>query len=340
MMRVVRREATQTGRRPASSLQVLGSCRFAPAPTMLSGISPFMNTETPLLHRRREQLAGILLMVIGMAFLNAMDAVSKLLTADHHGIQVTWARYAFHLLPLVVLAGPRRLRRMVKTEQPVAQVLRSTSFALSATFIIAAFATLPLTDATAITFIAPFIMVMIGWRFLGEHVGPHRWTAVVVGFGGMLVLVWPSGDVFELGALYAVGAALFWAIGLSMTRLVREEDPWTTLFYTALVGAVLLSLAVPFFWTMPTPTAWGLMLLMGLLGGVAHTLIILAFQRASASLLAPFNYTMLLWMTLYGWLLFGDVPGLRVIVGAAIIVGAGLYAWYREQKTGAPAPAS
>ncbi len=276
-------------------------------------------------------LLGVVLMVFGMAVLNAMDAISKLLAIDYSGIQVAWARYTFHLLPLVLLAGPARLRRMVRTINPRAQIMRSTSLSISAVCIILAFSLMPLADAIAVSFIAPLMVVALSARFLGENVGPHRWVAVFVGFAGMLVLVWPKGNVFETGALFAVASAVFWAIGLMFTRHVRGDDPWSTLFYTALIGAALLSLAVPFFWRMPSMMAWSLMLAMGLLGGVAHALIILAFRNASASLLAPYNYTLLVWATFYGWLLFDQLPGLRASVGAAIIVAAGLYAWYRER---------
>lgn len=278
------------------------------------------------------QLLAVLLMIVGMAVLNAMDAISKILTVDHSGIQVAWARYTFHLLPLVLLAGPARVKRMARTVNPRAQIARSASLATSAVCIIIAFSLMPLADAVAVSFIAPLLIVAMSARFLGEHVGVHRWIAVLVGFGGMLVLVWPSGGVLDTGALFAIVAALFWAIGMLLTRQVRTDDPWTTLFYTALIGSGLLTLVAPFVWSQPTMTGWGLMLVMGLLGGVAHTFIILAFRNASASFLAPYNYTMLIWTTLYGWMIFGDLPGLRVTIGAAIIVAAGLYAWHREQR--------
>jgi drug/metabolite transporter (DMT)-like permease len=290
-----------------------------------------MSADATAAPESRTFLFGIMLMVFGMAVLNAMDAISKLLTEDHSPIQVAWARYTFHLVPLVLFAGPGRVRRMVRTAGLRAQVLRSASFAASAVAIIMAFALMPLADAIAVSFIAPLLIVALSARFLGESVGPHRWIAVLIGFGGMLVLVWPSGDVFEVGTVLAVVAALFWAIGMIMTRQVRNDDPWSTLFYTAFIGTLLISLAVPFFWTAPSMKGWSLMLAMGLLGGVAHTLIIHAFRNAGASVLAPFNYTLLVWATLYGWLLFGDLPGPRAVTGAAIIVAAGLYAWHRER---------
>lgn len=280
---------------------------------------------------RTNLLLGIAFMVIGMAVLNSMDAISKLLTVDYSGIQVAWARYTFHLLPLALVAGPRGVRHMWRSIDPRSQMLRSASLAASAVLIILAFGLMPLADAIAVAFIAPLLIVALSARFLGEHVGPHRWIAVCVGFAGMLVLVWPSGNVFETGTLLALASAVFWAIGMMLTRHVRRDDPWTTLFHTALWGTLLLSVAVPFFWREPSWDAWGLMLAMGLLGGVAHTLIILAFRTASASLLAPYNYTLLVWATLYGWLLFDDLPTLRVSIGAVIIVAAGLYAWHRER---------
>lgn len=278
---------------------------------------------------------GILLMLCGMASLNSMDAISKVLTVEHSGFQVTWARYAFHLFPLLLFAGPARMKSMAKSRNPGPQVLRAVSFSISAVCIVIAFSRMPFADAIAVTFVAPLIMVALSSRFLGEHVGLQRWMAVLIGFAGMLLMVWPSGGVFDTGAVFALVAALFWAIGLMMTRLVRQDDPWTTLFYTALVGCLLLSLVAPFFWTAPTLTGWGLMIVMGLLGGLAHALIINAFRYASASLLAPFNYSMLIWATILGWLLFGQLPELRVTVGALIIILAGLYVWYRERQTAA-----
>jgi drug/metabolite transporter (DMT)-like permease len=278
-------------------------------------------------------LRGVIFMVLGMAVLNAMDAVSKLLTDDFSGIQVAWARYTFHLVPLVLLVGPARVRRMLRTVNLWAQILRSTSLAVSAVFIILAFSQMPLADAIAVSFVAPLMIVALSVHVLGERVGIHRWVAVVIGFVGMLILVWPSGEVFEAGTLFALAAAVFWAIGMIMTRQVRGDDPWSTLFFTALVGTVLISLAVPYFWRTPSITAWAMMLAMGLLGGIAHTMIIFAFRSASASILAPYNYTLLVWATFYGWVLFDELPNLRTTIGAAVIVAAGLYVWYRERLT-------
>jgi drug/metabolite transporter (DMT)-like permease len=278
-------------------------------------------------------LRGVIFMVLGMAVLNAMDAVSKLLTDDFSGIQVAWARYTFHFVPLVLFVGPARVRRMLRTVNLWAQILRSTSLAVSAVFIILAFSQMPLADAIAVSFVAPLMIVALSVHVLGERVGIHRWVAVVIGFVGMLILVWPSGEVFEAGTLFALAAAVFWAIGMIMTRQVRGDDPWSTLLFTALVGTVLISLVVPFFWHPPSMTAWAMMLSMGLLGGVAHTLIIFAFRHASASLLAPYNYTLLVWATFYGWVLFEELPNLRTTIGATVIVAAGLYAWYRERLT-------
>ncbi|MEP1207297.1 MAG: DMT family transporter [Rhizobiaceae bacterium] len=276
---------------------------------------------------------GVIFMILGMAVLNAMDAVSKLLTVEFSGIQVAWARYTFHFVPLVLFMGPTRLWRLMRTNNPGAQILRSTSLAVSAVFIILAFGLMPLADAIAVSFVAPLMIVALSSRFLGERIGIHRWVAVVVGFVGMLILVWPSGDVLEVGTLFALAAAVFWAIGMIMTRQVRNDDLWSTLLFTALVGTVLISLCVPFFWRPPTMTAWLMMLAMGLLGGIAHTLIILAFRHASASLLAPYNYTLLVWAVFYGWILFDELPDLRTTIGAVVIVAAGIYVWHRERLT-------
>ncbi len=292
--------------------------------------------DAPAPARADNILLGMVLMIVGMATLNAMDAISKYLAEDYSGIQVAWGRYFFHLLPLLVLLGPTRMRTMLRTDNLAAQIFRATALVVSSVCIIFAFSLMKLADAIAVSFIAPLLMVALSARFLGEHVGIHRWIAVIVGFAGMLVLVWPSGGLLDIGAVFAVNAAIFWAIGLMLTRKVRGDSPLSTLFYTAFVGTVLISLAAPFFWIPPDWTGWALMVTMGLLGGTAHTFIILAFRHASASLLAPFNYTLLIWAILYGWIIFDELPGARALFGAAIIVASGLYAWHRERKVASP----
>ncbi len=275
---------------------------------------------------------AILLMVLAMAVLNAMDAITKILTAEHSGVQIAWARYFFHLVIMAAFAGPTRLRRWAHTDHLTVQIIRACTLAGSSALIVMAFSRMPLADAVAITFIAPLLIVALSGPLLGERVGVHRWTAVVVGFGGMLILVWPSGSFLAGGAVFAMGAAVLWALGQLLTRSVQGDDPWTTLLYTAVVGGVLLTAAAPFFWTAPSAANWAWFVVIGVMGGISHALIINAFARASASVLAPFNYTLLVWAVLYGWILFGDLPGVRVGVGAAVIIAAGLYVAYRERR--------
>ena len=295
-----------------------------------------MNVPAPPPGDGENRTLGIVLMILGMAVLNAMDAVSKTLTEDYSGIQVSWARNAFHLLALVALVGPWRMRAMVTTANLRAQLVRGAALTISGTCIIIAFSLMKLADAIAVSFLGPLLIVALSARFLGERVGIHRWAAVVAGFAGMIVLVWPSDGVLEAGAMFAFAAAFFWAIGLMLTRHVRGDPPWAALFYGAIVATVLLSLPLPFFWTAPDARGWALMALMGLMGGVAHGLIILAFRHASASLLAPFAYTLLVWAIFYGYVIFDELPGMRALAGAAIIVAAGLYAWHRERLAKSP----
>lgn len=277
--------------------------------------------------------AGMLLMLAAMGSFTTMDTVSKVLTGSYDPIQVTWARYTFHALPMLLIAGPACVRRMAATTRPALQLTRALALLASAVLAIVGFSLMPLADLFAINFIAPLLVIVLSVLFLGEHVGPHRWAAVAAGFIGMLIIVWPSGDgVGVLGGLVAFGAALFWAVGLVATRRLDGEDPRTTLFITALVGTVLLSLAQPFVWTPPDAAGWGLMLAMGLLGLLSHTLLIAAFGQAPASTLAPFQYSQLIYGLAFGWLVFGDVIGARPLLGCAVIVAAGAYVWWREQR--------
>jgi len=168
---------------------------------------------------------------------------------------------------------------------------------------------------------------------LKERVGLRRWIAVFVGFVGMIVIIRPGGGLFQLAALLPILVTVFYALYQIITRLISHRtDPINSLFYTAIVGGVLMSLIVPFFWQMPTLEQWGLLIVAGFLGGLGHWAIIIAYQRAEAPLVAPFAYSELIWATLLGLSLFGDFPDLWTLVGAGIIAASGIYILQRERS--------
>lgn len=160
---------------------------------------------------------------------------------------------------------------------------------------------------------------------LKEHVSWRRWAVILVGFLGTLLVVHPGSGDFNLGALAALACAFVYALYQVSTRMVREAEPIVTLLFGGLVGMVVISLAAPLFWRWPTPSGWAILVLIGLLGAVGHLCMIMALQRGEASRISPYTYAQLLWATLSGLLVFGDVPNALTLAGAAVIVACGLY---------------
>lgn len=278
-------------------------------------------------------------MLLSMIAFTAMDTVSKYLAIDHDGVQVAWARYFFHFWPMMIglaaIGGRPALGRVVRSRHPRIQLLRGVIFTASAALFTVALGMVPIAEATSIAFVSPLFVAVLAGPLLGERVGLSRWLAVVAGFGGVLVIAWPTGAGLALGgALLILLSSALWALGQVLNRRVRADDSMTTLFYTGVVGTVLLSLVVPLVWTPPDAAGWGLMLVAGLLGGVAHFLFGAAFRAAAAATLAPFNYTQMLWAGAGGWLVFGELPTPRLLGGAAIIVCAGLYMIWHENRRG------
>ncbi|HZS81552.1 MAG TPA: DMT family transporter [Stellaceae bacterium] len=282
---------------------------------------------------------GILLMVLTGALYVGGDATAKVLMRRYPVGEVVWGRFAFHLLlllPLLAMRGGGFLR----TQRPRLQLTRSLCQIGSTVFFFLAIAVLPLATATTIAFAQPLLITILSVPILGERVGPRRWAAVVAGFVGVVVIIRPVG-VVQWAALLPLGTAAASAFYQIATRLVARADPvQVSLFYTALGGAIVASLALPFFWQAPDPSGWALMALTGTLSGAGHFCIIHAYQRAPASVLAPFTFMQLLWATGLGFALFGDLPDGWTLLGALIIVGSGLYVFYRESVLRGEARAS
>ena len=190
---------------------------------------------------------------------------------------------------------------------------------------------LPLADAHAILAISPLIVTALSVPLLGEKVGIRRWSAIGVASIGMLVILRPGFGAMHPMALVALLCACMWSLYQVLTRIVsRTDPPLTTLFYTALIGAVALTVIGPFYWRTPDAQGWALFALVAALGAGGHYLLIKALQLAPASLLQPFAYTVLVWATLVGFTVFGNLPDLPTVLGALIIVASGLYTFARE----------
>jgi len=274
---------------------------------------------------------GAALLVLATALFASMDAIGKGLMQRHDPFQVVWARYAAQAVIVAIIVSPR-LGRVIRTARPGLQVIRSALLFMATLCGFFAFSVMPLADATAIFQTAPLAITALAALILREPVGPRRWAGVMVGFLGALIIVRPGADVFQPAALLPMLGALFFAGYSIATRFLgRDESYWTTFLYTAALGALIASAFVPLVWVTPT---WGdaaLMLAMGTIGSAGQFLLIVAFNTAPASAIAPFTYAGLIFATLWGYVFFGDAPDGWTATGAAVIVGSGVYVWRRER---------
>jgi len=287
-----------------------------------------------LVHAERTQnfpLAA-LLFLLAMALFIVMDAMAKWLTSELHVVMIVWGRYMAQTLILMVVFGvsfPRRLR----TNHLNLQISRSLLLLGATFFFFAGLKVLPLSETTAIFFVAPLIVVALAGPMLGEKIGVFRWSAVGVGFGGMLLIQQPGAATFQWASLLPLAAATCYAVNQITTRKVTAGDSsTTTLVFTALAGTIVISLVAPFFWQTPTWEQAAILLGMGAVGGIGHYCMILALSRAPASALAPFDYSSLIWAALIGVLVFHESLPPMTLLGAAIIAGAGLFIMWRERQ--------
>ncbi len=279
---------------------------------------------------------GIALMVAGMAVLAGLDAVGKLTTETYPVSQVLFLRFALFLAFALVLAGRRGgIRARLRTRHVRLQVFRSFVLALEMWLFVFAISKLTLADVHAVAAASPLIATALAVPILGERVGPWRWAAVAAGFLGTLIVIRPGIGVFDPLTLLPLIAAFGWAYYQILLRRLREEPPETTLLYTAIVGTAVWSASVPFAWHPPDAEGWALLGAVGVLGIGAHGLMILAAREAPAAVLQPFNYTLLVWATLWGWVGFGAFPDIWTIAGASIVVASGLFTIWREHRRAA-----
>lgn len=285
-------------------------------------------------------LRGILLMLAAGFIFVLMDATGKHLAQSLPVIEVVWGRYFFHLLALPLFLGGVGLRAALRSARPGLQIVRSGLLLGSTFFFFLAVKYIPLADATAIGFVGPLFLTALSVPFLGEHVGVRRWTAVVIGFASVLVIIRPGFGMAHWAITMPVITAACFAFYQIATRVLsRSDGPATTYFYSATVGLVVSSLIVPFEWQTPDLRGWLGLAFLGVTGGLSHYLMIRAFAVAPASLLAPFSYAQLIWSVAIGFLWFGDFPDSWTLAGAAIICLSGLYVLYRERRLAMRRPA-
>ena len=278
-------------------------------------------------------LAGIGYVVLMTACFATLDASAKYASLALPLLTVIWGRYLFNFVFVAGWFAAARPGQLPRTSRPVLQVVRSLLMVGATVTFWSALRYLDLATAVAIGFAAPLLVTALSVPVLGEKVGLHRWAAVVTGFIGVMVVVRPGGAEFEWAALLPLATALFYAGYQITTRLLAAtDDGMTTLVFTAAGGLVAASFLVPFGWQMLEPVDWLVVAWLGFLGAVGHYFLIQAFARAPASVIAPFTYLTIVWAAVLGYLIFGDVPTSNTVVGATIIVAAGLYVLHRENR--------
>ena len=282
-------------------------------------------------------LAGILLMLAAMSLVPLMDGIAKFLSGHYPVMQVVWARYAFHFTLLLPVVLWRHGSVGLHSRRPGLQLIRGLCLLGSTVLFFAAISRMPIADALSLVFIAPLVVTAASPWVLGESVGVRRWSAVIVGFMGALIIIRPGFGNLHLGTLLALGAGLVYACYVLVTRRLSGSDaPLTTLLYTGGVGAVLTSLTLPWVWHTPAPAHLGLMVAMGAIAISGHFLIIRALDQAPASLLSPYSYSEIVMATIIGYLVFGDFPDSWTWAGIGVVVGSGVYIALRERQLAGP----
>lgn len=282
-------------------------------------------------------MRGVMLIMCAVFMFSAMDTLAKYVLQSYPMSGLMWARYMVHVTVMAVLLLPRMGTRLFRTARPGLQILRGLLLVMSTVFFYFALRYMPLAEAAAISFVGPVLTALLSGPMLGDRVTRRQWFAVTLGFVGVLIIMRPGGGVLSLPTVFPLATAILFSVYQIVTRkLSGREHPYTTLFYTALVGAAVTSFAAPLNWITPTLVQVCFMVCIGLLGGFGHLLLIRAMEHASPSTLAPFIYSQLLWSTLLAYLAFGDFPEKVTLIGMLVIVAAGLMAvnWRQMRRLG------
>lgn len=280
------------------------------------------------------RLKGIALMCCAVLFFTGIDTSAKYLNHYMDTVQVVWARYLGAFLVGFIFINPLSSPGLMTTARPWLQLGRSVLLLLSTILNIFALRYLQLDETMSILFSTPLLVALFSIPILGERIGPRRWAAIILGFIGVLIITRPGlGHMHPAAFLTVIGTFCFALYNISTRILSTSDSSGTTLFYSNLFGAVVMSLALPFVWT--SPQGWlqiTVLIVMGACGAFGHYLLILAHRLAPASILAPFIYTQLVWVVISGYLVFNDLPNHWTLIGAAVVISSGLYLLYRERQ--------
>jgi drug/metabolite transporter (DMT)-like permease len=295
-------------------------------------LPPKKKAARAALARADHPFRGIALILLSTVFLGVSDVTAKYLSTTLPSIEIAWIRFAVFALIMVPAMAPASPLYALHTGRLGLQLMRGAALLASSLFFISGLRFLPIAEASATSFVAPLFVTALSIIFLSEKVGLRRWLATAVGLIGVLVILRPGTGAFHAAAFFPIASALSWACTLIMTRVMSgRERAATTMAYSSIAGICILSALVPLVWVAPS---WHDILL-GIFIGIASTagqwIVVLAFRYADASVLAPFSYTQLLWVSILGFTVFGEIPDVWTITGAAFIVASGLYTAHRER---------
>ncbi len=283
---------------------------------------------------------GILYMVAAMFMFSSMDMLAKILSERYEVLQVVWARYAGQMAVVLIVLAPR-LQALIQTKHLGLQLLRS-ALLFSATFcFFTSLSYMNIASATAVMNVHPMLLTLGAALILKESLGPRRIFGIIAALIGALIIIRPGADVFTLASLLPLAAGFFYASYALATRFLgRDEDILTSFIYTALIGTIVASSLVPTVWTLPDMGDTGLFLLLGAIAALGQLALIKSLTVAEAGAVAPFGYCGVVFATFYGVIAFGELPDAYGLLGALVIIGAGLYVWHRETQAKAAPQAS
>lgn len=293
-----------------------------------------MPKEKSALPHQEHVVLGMSAAVGAFLMFTVMNMFAKMLSVNHSVIEIAFYRNLVACLPfLILIFGFGRREILIIRSKPSLVGIRAIIGTLSLVTTFYAYSLMPMADATALLFTASLFIPVLGVIFLKETVGPYRWAAVGIGFIGVVIMSRPTGDAYTLGIIVCLIAALMHAILQIIVRyLGRYESTETIAFYFFVIGLILTALPLPFIAVRPTLSEVPLLVGVGLSGAAAQWLLTFAFRNAKAAIITVFNYSSIVWATLFGWMIWNEWPLPAVMLGAAIVIASNILMIWRESR--------
>ena len=272
-------------------------------------------------------------MLLSLFMLTCSDATTKWLGADYAVGQIIFLRAVFSLIPIIIMVSLQGGIESLRIVDRRGQAWRAFFFSVGTSLIAISMILLPIADAAAILYAGPLMIPAIAVPILGEKVGWRRWTAIAVGFGGIVIMLRPTSSAIQWLGLLPLAAAFCSSMrDIYARRLAASESANSMMFWSAVATITFTLFSLPFGWTAPNAPDWGLFAIAGLFIGVAHYFMIEAYRLSEAAVVAPFKYSGILWAVLFGYIVWGDVPDTFIICGGTLVIASGLYILQRETK--------